>query len=53
MYGKDVFHGMLIDDFSVLTINSTAADNNESTLSAGNNDFENDTDVYTTFTLAK
>ena len=40
--GKNIFHGRIIDHFSMLKIDSTTADNNESTLGTGANDFEND-----------
>ena len=49
-YGKDMFYGRKIDDFSMVTINSTTADIHGSTLGTGSNDLENDTG---TFILAK
>ena len=40
---RDMFHGRIIDDFSMTTIDSTTADNHESTLGTGTNDLEDDT----------
>ena len=31
-YDKDMFHGRIIDDFSMITIDSSTVDNHESTL---------------------
>ena len=45
-YGKNTFYGRIKDDFSVFTIDSTTADNYESTLGTGTNDLENDTGAY-------
>ena len=42
-----MFHHGKIDDFPMLTIYSTTADNHESTLGTGTNDLENDTWAYT------
>ena len=41
--GKDVFHGRIIDDFSAVTMDSTTADNHESTFDTSTTDLENDT----------
>ena len=46
-YGKDMFYGRIIDDFSILTIESTTADHYDSTLGTGTNDLENDSGVHT------
>ena len=46
-YGKDMFHGWIIDDFSMVTIHSILADNHESTLGTGINDLEKDTGAHT------
>ena len=46
-YSKDMFHGWIIDYFSVVTIDSTKADNHESTLGTSTNDLENDTGAHT------
>ena len=46
-YDKSIFHGRIIDDFSVLTIDSTTADNHENTLGTGTNDLENDAGAST------
>ena len=52
-YGKDMFHGRIIEGFSIMTIESTTADNHEITLGTGTNDLENVTGLTQTFTLAK
>ena len=46
-YGKDMFHGRIIDDFSMMTIDSTTAENHDRTLGIGTNDLENDTAAHT------
>ena len=46
-YGKYIFHDRIIDDFSMLTIDSITADNYENTLGADTNELENDTGAYT------
>ena len=47
-YDTDMFHGRLTDGFfSVLAIDSTTADNHESTLGTGSNYLKNETGVYT------
>ena len=46
-YCKDMFHGRIMNDFSVLIIDSTTADNHASTLGTGTNDLEKDTGAYT------
>ena len=40
---RDMFHSRIIDDFSMITLDSTTADNHESTLGTGTNDLGNDT----------
>ena len=42
-----MFHGRIIDDFSITTVDSTTADNHESTLGTGTNDLEDDTGAHT------
>ena len=42
-YDKDMVHGRIIDDFSMVTIDSVTTDNHESTLGTGSNYLENDT----------
>ena len=46
-YGKDMFHFRIAHNFSILTIDSTTADNQVSTLGTGTNDLENDAGAYT------
>ena len=43
----NVFHGRIMDDFSMITVDSTTADNHESNLGTGTNDFGNDTRAHT------
>ena len=43
----DVFHGRTIDDFSMITVDSTSGYNHESTLGTGTNDLGNDTGAHT------
>ena len=45
--GKDIVLGRIIDNFSMVTIDSTTAENHESTLCTGTNDLENDTGAHT------
>ena len=45
---KDEYHGRIIDQFTMITVDSAPADNHESTLGTGNNDLGNDTRVHTT-----
>ena len=45
---RDEFHGRIIDKFSMITADSAPADNHESTLGTGTNDFGNDTRAHTT-----
>ena len=45
-YGKHMFYGRIIDDFSIITITSTTADNHDSTVGTGTNDLENDTGAH-------
>ena len=42
------FHGRIIDQFSMITVGSTTADNHDSILGTGTNDLENDTRANTT-----
>ena len=51
-YDMDMFHGRIINDFSMITVDSTTADNHESTLGIGTSDFWNDTGLTQTCTLA-
>ena len=44
---REIFHGRIIDDFSMITVDSATADNHESTLGTGTNDFRNDTWAHT------
>ena len=44
---SSVFHSRIIHDFSMITLDSTTADNHESTLSTGTNDLGNDTRAHT------
>ena len=45
--GKDMFHGRIIDHFSMVTIDSTTADNLERMFGTSTNNLENDTGAYT------
>ena len=45
---RDEFHGRIIDQFSMITVDSVPADNHESTLGTGTNDLGNDTRAHTT-----
>ena len=45
---KDEYHGRIIDQFTMLAVDSTPADNHESTLGTGTNDLGNDTRAHTT-----
>ena len=45
---RDEFHGRLIDQFSMITLDSAPADNQESTVGTGPNDLGNDTRTQTT-----
>ena len=45
---KNEFHGRIIDQFSMITVDSAPADNHESTLGTGTNDLGNDTRDHTT-----
>ena len=45
---RNEFHGRIIDQFSMITVDSVPADNHESTLGTGTNDLGNDTRTYTT-----
>ena len=46
-HGGDMFHGSIIDDLTIVTINFTTADNNECTLDVGTDDLKKDTGVHT------
>ena len=46
-YDKDMIYGRIIDDFSMVKIDPTTADNHESTLSTSTNNLENDTEAHT------
>ena len=41
-HDRDMFHGRIIDYISMITIDSTTADNHECNLGTGTNDLEND-----------
>ena len=45
---RDELHVRIIDQFTMITVDSTTADNHESTFSTGTNDLWNDTRVHTT-----
>ena len=45
---RDEFHGRIIDQFSIITVDSAPADNHESTLGTGTNGFGNDTRAHKT-----
>ena len=45
---KDEYHGRIIDQFTMITVDSAPADNHESTLGIGTNDLWNDTRAHTT-----
>ena len=45
---RNKFHGRIIDQFSMITVDSTTADKYESTLGTGTNDLGNDTRAHTT-----
>ena len=45
---KDEFHGRIIDQFTMITVDSTPADNHESTLGAGTNVLGNNIRAHTT-----
>ena len=45
---KDEYHGRIIDQFTMITVDSAPADNHESTLGTGTNDLGNDTRAHTT-----
>ena len=47
IYGKDMFHVRIIDDFLMMTIVFNTAGNHESTLGTGTNDLENAIGVHT------
>ena len=45
---RNEFRGRIIDQFSIITVDSVPADNHESTLGTGTNDLGNDTRAHTT-----
>ena len=45
---RDEFHGRIIDQFTMITVDSAPADNHESTLGTGTNDLGNNTRTHTT-----
>ena len=45
---KDEYHGRIIDQFTMITVDSAPADNHESTLGTGTNDLGNDTRAHIT-----
>ena len=45
---KDEYHGRIIDQFTMITVDSAPADNHESTLGTGTNDLGDDTRAHTT-----
>ena len=45
---RNEFHGRIIDQFSMITVESAPADNHERTLGTGTNDLGNDTRAHTT-----
>ena len=45
---KDENHGRIIDQYTMITVDSAPADNHESTLGTGTNDLGNDTRAHTT-----
>ena len=47
-FDDDEYHGRIIDQFTMITVDSTPADNHESTLGTGTNDLGNDTRAHTT-----
>ena len=46
-YGKDMFHDRIIDDLSMLAIDATTAENQESNLVSDTIDLKNETGPYT------
>ena len=45
---RDEFHGRIIDQFTIITVDSAPTDNHESTLGTGTDDLGNDTRAHTT-----
>ena len=45
---REECHGRIIDQCTMITVDSTPADNHESTLGTGTNDYRNDTRAHTT-----
>ena len=52
-YDRDMFHGRKIDDFSMISVDSTTDDNHECPLHTGRNYLEDETRLTQTCTLAK
>ena len=46
-YDKDMFHGRIMNDFSMITVDSMTSDNDESILGTSTNDLENGTLAHT------
>ena len=46
-HGRDMFHGKIKDDFSMITVDSTTADNHNSTLGPCTNDLVDDIGPHT------
>ena len=46
-YDSYMFHGRIVDDFSMITVDSTTVDNHKSTLVTGTNDLGNDMWAHT------
>ena len=44
---RDMFHARVIDDFSIITADSTTAETHESPLGTGTNDLGNNTGAHT------
>ena len=48
---RNMFHGRIIDKFSMITADSSTADNHEITLGTGTSDLGNDARAHTTLVL--
>ena len=44
---RDMFHGRIIDDFSMITVDSPTSDNHENTLGTSTNYLRNDSRTHT------
>ena len=44
----DEYHGRIIDQLTIISVDSTPVDNHEGTLGTGTNDLENDTRAHAT-----